>query len=183
MKHGKPWFHADLYKLPTFQAAIIIEEWISKYGIEALNVAGPRASKDPSIYGLVTVILELVYNLEIAKDDRPERSYNVMKTDRPESIDLPKTVKDAVDRLICELSLKDKFTIANMAQDELTTLQTTLGSYIGNEFGIWSGNRDFLYACKLLSRDVHLDPDDVPPLIIKAFWKRLRESHKLRVVK
>ena len=183
MKHGKPWCHADLYKLPTFQAAIIIEEWISKYGIEALNVAGPRASKDPSIYGLVTVILELVYNLEIAKDDRPERSYNVMKTDRPESIDLPKTVKDAVDRLIGELSLKDKSTIANMAQDELTTLQTTLGSYIGNEFGIWSGNRDLLYACKLLSRDVHLDPDDVPPLIIKAFWKRLRESHKLRVVK
>ena len=184
MKQGKPWFHADLYKLPTFQAAIIIEEWISKNGIEALNVAGPRASKDPSIYGLVTVILELVYNLEIANDDRPERSlYNVMETDRPQKIDLPKTVKDAVDRLIGELSLKDKTTIANMAEDELITLQTTLGSYIGNEFGIWSGNRDLLYSCKLLSRDVHLDPDYIPPLIIKELWKRLRESHKLRVVK
>ena len=33
MKHGKPWYHANLNKLPTFQAAMIIEDWISKYGI------------------------------------------------------------------------------------------------------------------------------------------------------
>jgi hypothetical protein len=183
MKHGKPWFHADLNQLPTFKAAMIIEDWISKNGIEALNVAGPRASKDPQIYGLVTVILELVHNLENAKDDRPEQYYNVPKIDRPESKDLPKTVKEAVDRLIGELSLKDKTTIANMTEDELITLQTTLGSYIGNEFGIWSGNGDLLFSCKLLSGYVHLDPDYAPPLIIKELWKRLRASHKLRIVK
>jgi hypothetical protein len=33
-------------------------------------------------------------------------AYNVMKTARPENIDLPKTFKDAVDRLFGELSLK-----------------------------------------------------------------------------
>ena len=44
MKHGKPWVHANLNKLPTFQAAMIIEDWISKNGIETLNVAGTRAS-------------------------------------------------------------------------------------------------------------------------------------------
>lgn len=65
MKHGKPWFHVDLNKLPTFHAAIIIEEWISKNGIETLNVAGPRASKDPQIYGYASVVLELAYNLGI----------------------------------------------------------------------------------------------------------------------
>jgi hypothetical protein len=40
MKHGKPWFHTDLNKLPTFQAAMIINDWISKNGIETLNIAG-----------------------------------------------------------------------------------------------------------------------------------------------
>ena len=60
MKHGRPWFHIDLNKLPTFQAAMIIDDWISKKGIETLNVAGPRASKDPHIFGLVKVFLELV---------------------------------------------------------------------------------------------------------------------------
>jgi hypothetical protein len=78
MKHSKPWFHADLNKLPTFQAAMIIYDWISKNRIETLNVAGPRASKDPLIYGLVTVILELVYNLEISKDDRLEPPHDVL---------------------------------------------------------------------------------------------------------
>jgi hypothetical protein len=90
MKHGKPWYHADLNKLPTFQVAIIIEDWISKNGIEVLNVAGPRASEDPSIYGLVTVIHEPVFTLRTAKDDTPESSKNVRKTDKPDSIDLPK---------------------------------------------------------------------------------------------
>ena len=51
-------------KTPTFHAGILIEDWITKNGIETLNVAGPRASKDFRIYGLVTIILELAYNLE-----------------------------------------------------------------------------------------------------------------------
>ena len=74
MKHGKPWYHADLNKLPSFQAAMIIEDWISKNGIETLNVAGPRHSKDPIIYGLVTVILELVCTLKTPKISAPEPS-------------------------------------------------------------------------------------------------------------
>ncbi len=72
MKHGKPWYHADLNKLPSFQAAMIIEDWIAKNGIETLNVAGPRHSKDPLIYGLVTVILELVCTLKTPKIGAPE---------------------------------------------------------------------------------------------------------------
>ena len=96
---------------------------------------------------------------------------------------LPRTVDEAVERLIRELSLKDKTKIANMSENELMTLQFTLGSYIDNEFGIYTGNRDLRFSSKLISGDVHLDPDYVPPLIIKELWKRLRESHKLKVVK
>ena len=117
MKHEKPWFHADLNKLPTFQAAMIIDDWISKHGIEALNVTGSRASKDPLIYGLVTVILELVNNLGIAKDDRPKQPDGVIKADRPESTGQPKTVDEAVNYLISKLSLEDKSTIADMSED------------------------------------------------------------------
>jgi hypothetical protein len=72
--------------------------------------------------------------------------------------------------------------ISNMAENDLMTLQFTLGSYIDNEFGIYTGNRELRFASKLLSGDVHLDPDYVSPLIIKELWKRLRETHKLRVV-
>jgi hypothetical protein len=96
---------------------------------------------------------------------------------------LPRTVDEAVERLIREYSLEDKTNIANMTENELMTLQFTLGSYISSEFGIYTGNRDLRLSSKLISGDVHLDPDYVPPLIIKELWKRLRESHKLRVVK
>jgi len=39
MKHRKPRFHADLNKLPTFHTAMIIDDWISKNGIQVLNVS------------------------------------------------------------------------------------------------------------------------------------------------
>ena len=70
-----------------------------------------------------------------------------------------------------------------MTENELITLELTLGSYISSEFGIDTGNRDLRYSAKMFSGDVHLDLDDISLLIIKELWKRLRESHKLRVVK
>ena len=115
MKHGKPWFHADLNKLPTFQAAMIIEGWCSENNIEILNVAGPRHSEDNLIYGLVTVIIELVLNLITAKKDRPEEIYDDLKTEKPEKIGVAETVDEVVDILISKLSLKDKSTIAHMS--------------------------------------------------------------------
>jgi hypothetical protein len=88
---------------------------------------------------------------------------------------LPRTVDEAVERLIRELSLKDKTNIATMTESELMTLEFTLGSYIDNEFGIYTGNRQLIFSSKLLSGDIHIDPDSVAPLIIKELWKRLRE--------
>ena len=87
------------------------------------------------------------------------------------------------DPLDSDLPLKDKTTIAKMAKKDLMTLQITLGSYIGSEFGVWTGNAELLYSCKRAAGDVHVDPDHAPIVIIEELWKRLRESHKLRVVK
>jgi hypothetical protein len=81
------------------------------------------------------------------------------------------------------LPLKDKTTIAKMAEKDLMTLQFTLGSYIGSEFGVWTGNAKLLYTCKQASGDMHIDPDRAPIVIIEKLWERLRESHKLRIVK
>jgi len=96
---------------------------------------------------------------------------------------LPKTVDEAVKRLISDLPLKDKAAIANMAKNDLTTLQFSLGTYIGREFGIWSGNRKLLDSCEFVSGDICLHPDFAPSVIIKELWESLRETHKQRVVK
>ncbi len=182
MKHGKPWCHADLNKLPTFQAAMIIDDWILKNGIKTFNVAGPRASKDPQIYGLVTVILELIYNLEIAIDDRREQSYDVIKIDKPESTDLPKTVDEAVSFLISKLSLKDKSTIAKMSEDNFSNLHFSFGLYIRNRL-LCPRNDKLLESCRSVAQDKYLHWDQASTVIIKKLWEKLKEKHKLRVIK
>lgn len=59
-KHEKPWVHVDLDKLSLLDAVKIIKAWIDRHDIEILNVAGPRASKSPSIYAETVNILERV---------------------------------------------------------------------------------------------------------------------------
>jgi hypothetical protein len=162
--------HIVLNSKTSYDAAYRILSWIEYNHLQILNVAGPRASKDPAIYHDVFKIIDMAYKIHIVDQIR-----NIEK--------LPKTVDEAVEKLIAELPLKDKSTIANMAENDLVTLQFTLGSYIGSEFGIWAGNRELLYSCKLLSDDVHFDPDFAPPLIIMELWKRLKKNYKLRIVK
>ena len=158
-----------------------MENGLKKNGIEILNVAGPRASKDPLIYGLVTVILELVYNLEIAKDDRPILPYSVLKTEKPDSTDQPKTVDEAIRILTNELSLKDKNIIANMAESDLIDLHFSLGLSIRNKF-LYPINEKLLESCRQEIKDKYLHWDQASSVIIKALWKRFRKTHKLRVV-
>jgi len=182
MKHNKPWFHTDLNKLPTFYAAMKIDDWISANGIQTLNVAGPRASKDPIIYGLVTVILELVYNLGIAKDTKAKSSYKTVKADKPERMDQPKAVGDAVKVLIKQMGLKNKTVLASMSEDELDKLHFTLGLHIRNRF-LYPRNDMLLESCRELANDKYLHWDQAASVIIRELWKKLKLTHKLRIVK
>ncbi len=95
---------------------------------------------------------------------------------------LPKTVDEAVNKLILELPLKDRTTIANMAKNDLVTLQTTLGAYIGNKFGIWSDNQELMKSCEFISGDEYLPTDFAPNVIIEVLWNRLQETHRLRAI-
>jgi len=170
LKHKKQLLHVDLNLRTSYDAAHLLSSWIDLQHIKILNVAGPRASKDPTIYNDVFRVLEMAHKIH--------GKGLIGNTEK-----LPRTVDEAVERLIRELSLKDKTNIANMTENELMTLQFTLGSYIGSEFGVWTGNAELLYSCKRAAGDVHVDPDHAPTVIIENLWKRLRESHKLRVVK
>jgi hypothetical protein len=59
--HGRPWLHIDLNRTESFHAAKQIKFWLAERKIEVLNVAGPRASKDPDIYPATVHILETVF--------------------------------------------------------------------------------------------------------------------------
>ena len=185
VRHNRIWLHVDLKKIPAFQAAIAINDWISKKGIAILNVAGPRASKDPKIYKDTLSILESSYYLGLvqggaagtaAANNPVSENVNLLQR-RPQSVD------QAVEGLISQLPLKDKTTVANMSPDELPNLYLSIGDYIMNNFGLLSGNTELIESCRLEADGPFQREEDAVAIIIKALWQKLRQTHKLRVVK
>lgn len=55
--HGRPCLHLDLNRLTVTAASAELADWLQKEGVVVLNVAGPRASKDPEIYRLTMAVL------------------------------------------------------------------------------------------------------------------------------
>jgi hypothetical protein len=182
IKHHRPWLHIDLNQTPAFKSATLINSWINKNNIEILNVAGPRASKDGQIYLAVLKLIESVHYLQLLKTSRPE-SDDLKNHDQSAFKKLPQTVQETVEMLIAHLPLKQKATIANMAESELISLNTSLGRYILNKFGLWSGNEKLVESC-LTKTDYPLhNEDDAAAVIVKELWRKLRETHKLRIIK
>jgi len=175
-KHNRPCLHIDLDKISTFDAAVKINNWLYGYKIELLNVAGSRASKDPEIYQATKELLKSVISLGVIKDEMPAPD----QTSRYQSQTVEKTVKF----LIAGLSLKDKTAIAGMEENELYRLNHILGSYIREHFGLWSGDKSGLMeSCRSMSGDNDLHEDDASAVIIQELWKKLQQTHVLRVIK
>jgi hypothetical protein len=57
---GKPCLHIDFSLLSMDQASRKTAAWIESSGIKVLNVAGPRASSDPTIYEMTRELVILL---------------------------------------------------------------------------------------------------------------------------
>ena len=176
LKHRKPFLHVDLNRMPAFKAAVAIDRWIGENSIRTLNVAGPRASKDPSIYQAALGLMEAVYylGLSAAEPGTPPRE--------PEK-EAPQRVRDAVDRLCEELPLKDRVLIANMSYPELPALAPTLGEYIVRRYDLGAGNPALTRSCRFTAKRPLSGETDAAGVIIEALWNRLRQTHPLRRVR
>jgi hypothetical protein len=178
LKHKKHLFHIDLNIATSYDAASLILSWIKLQKIQILNVTGPRAPKDSQIYGEIFRILKMTVIMGKVQEERHSKTNKGAKPSKP-----PRTVDEAVERLTTELSLKDKTTISNMAATELSTLHFNLGEYIRNEFGLWSGNQDLMASLSFMVKRGNVHQDEASSIIIRELWKRLRETHRLRVLK
>ncbi len=185
IRHSRPWLHVDLDWTAAFHAATAINNWILQKNIEILNVAGPRASEDPAIYQDTLNILESVYYLGLVESSMTgdDNAKNPMQLQTRQSEKEPQSVAEAVERLISNLPLKDKTTVANMSRSELTGLHLSLGGYIRNNFGLLSGNRELMRSCRSASKEILRPEEDAVTVIITALWEKLQQTHKLRVIK
>jgi hypothetical protein len=57
---GKPCLHIDFSRLSMDQACRRAADWAEHSGIKVLNVAGPRASSDPTIYARTRELIILL---------------------------------------------------------------------------------------------------------------------------
>ena len=64
IRYDRPCLHLNMEHITPTQARTAIEQWLQKFAITTLNVAGPRASGEPRIYDTVKKLL-----LDITWDD------------------------------------------------------------------------------------------------------------------
>jgi len=183
-KHNKHCLHIDLNQIPEFKSAIEITHWINRQDIEVLNVAGPRASKDPLIYDSTMDILETVFQLMVIEGNMPDFINRPYDMDAPAvNQKYPETVDDALDLLTAELPLKDKTILAGMSENQLQNLHPSLGLYIRNNYGLLAGNEKLLASCRELADEKEMDSDAALLIIIKRLWEKLEKTHRLRRIK
>jgi len=182
--HHRPWLHIDLNKTGAFQAAGKIKSWITENEIEVLNVAGPRASKDPAIYQATVDIIETVFYLDLI-DGTINASFTVTPKRRAEMKKeiLPQTVEEATDKLLSKLSLRDKTMIANIPKDNVMDLYHSLEEYMQNEVSLWLTNESLLKSCRSISDDKHLSEYGASLVIVKLLWEKLQKTNVLKIVR
>ena len=103
LKHKKQLLGIDLNLTSHFDAASLIASWIKLQRVQILNVAGPRPSKDPRIYSDTIRILEQV--VKMLTDEESRSIVELEHSEKGKPSKPPKTVKEAVNRLIGELPL------------------------------------------------------------------------------
>lgn len=87
--------------------------------------------------------------------------------------------------ILNDLTLEERVSIADLDEDEFRVLELVQGKYIKYRLDQLSkqGNDELLKECRKRSGDKSLDDIGASVFILKELWKRLRETHRLRVVK
>ena len=161
-KHDQPCLHIDLNETPAFITASTINSWIIENKIEVLNIAGPRASKDPKIYKDTSYIVEGIILLGMVY---AQSGSLLTDHDKDEYLEDVRTdvIDQIIDEIIAILPLKEKVSFANMSEEDIEILQRVFDLYIRSKIGFQN--------------------EDEYTVIINLLWKKLQETHKLRMIK
>jgi hypothetical protein len=183
-RYSTPLLHVDLKSTHAFNAASMVNDWLMENDINILHVTGPTDSEDPNIYRASLDILQAVYFLNLTETSMdpsmgaPELPAQDLKEMAP-----PKTAQAAVDIIINDMHLKDRALMANLKAEEIAPLQLTLGLYIKKKLDVWSRDPSLYDSCVAAAEKEKLDKSNLPMVLIKMMWKKLKDTHRLRVVK
>ena len=184
LRHQRQLLHVDLSQHSAFEAASLTSSWVSLQNIKVVFVTGPSAAYDAKIYDQTKKILETAFYLEFVKTGlHPEHPPVAPLAEGAPQPGMPRSVDEAIARLKQSLPLKDRAVIANMRPEELDHLRSGLSDYIKHNFGIYTGNMALLQSCADLAGLVQPLPEEACAVILRALWKDLQTTHKLRIIK
>ena len=183
-KHQRPCLHIDLNQTPADMAGSKINTWIIENEIEVLNVTGSRTSEEPKIYKDTMGIVEETIFLGLLKAKPGEHLTDYDQKDYINILPIPpKAVDEAVDRLISKLDLKEKVKITKQYSNDLRNSNTDSYGCFKNVLDLLFGNKELLASCRSISKKHVYSEDDAAQVIMEALRKKIRQTHKLRVVK
>ena len=183
-KHHRPCLHMDLKENSTFIIASKVNTWVLENNIEVLNVTGSRVSEDSTIYKDTMDIVEGVILLGLAKAKPVEPLSNGDPLNYfDKNLVPPTTVDEAVVKLISEMQLQDRVELANLKKEELARLDVSLGRYINDQLLRNGINRALFESCITISGNDSLNETDAAFVIIEKLWGKLKETHRLRILK
>ena len=95
------------------------------------------------------------------------------------------TVDAVVKEIISELPLEERVGTADLDADEFRILELTLGKLIQYKLDNMpvTVNQKLKEDCLAKSENKNLDEVDAAGVILRELWKRLKETHRLRIVK
>ncbi len=184
MKHTHQLFVVDLELTHSAEAATLVNDWIQVHNIDVLYVIGPLTTEYRNVDKHVTVIVEGALLLDIM--DAPLGS-NIQDFPRHEYLQKlqtgPKTIEEAVDQIISDMSLDERVRLANLEKEELRVVNYSLSIFIRNQLFMKDVKKELFESCRVVSGNKNLNEATAALVIIEKLWERLRDTHRMKVVK
>jgi hypothetical protein len=184
LKYSHQIFAVDLELTPSFEAATLVNDWVQMYNIDVLYVIGPFANEYRYVDRHVTVIVEGALLLD--KMDAPQGS-KIQDIPYGEYLQklqtVPKSVDEAVEQIISDMSLEERVRHANLDKEDLRVINYSLSIFIRNQLFMKDVNKELFKSCLAVSGNKNLNEAMAALVIIEKLWEKLRETHRLRIVR
>ena len=174
----------DLTQTDSLQAASLVNDWIQLRRIDVLYVTGPQPQFYPDIAAHTTLILESALRMDLlqappgaqAMDYNPNGPLVVLPA-------LSQTVAAAVEAIIAAMPLKERATLAAMTLNQLKAPDFSLEKLIAAKVLLTAISQKIAACCQDGAGAKFFSETTAAAIIVEKLWERLKDTHRLRVVK
>ena len=184
MKHTHQLFVVDLELTPSFEVPTLVHDWIQAYSIDVLYIIGPFTYEYLNIDRHMTIMVEGALLLDVMDAPQGSRVMDYSKEMYLRKLPVhPKTVDEAVDQIISDMTLEERVRMANFDKEELRIINYSLSVFIRNQLFMKDINNELFESCRAVSGNKNLNEHTAALIIIESLWEKLRATYRLRVIK